>query len=82
MSTTGPRPKRLHFPTPLTEREDGQIPAQAMTPSQAAGSKPSRTPAAQTGTTAQLQQERSSHSQETEEEESPEHDAEMHVDYF
>ena len=38
-STTGPRPKRLHFSTPLTAREDGPQPAQAMTPSQTAGGK-------------------------------------------
>ena len=37
LTTTGPRPKRLHFSTPLTAREDAENPAQAMTPSQNAG---------------------------------------------
>ena len=39
-SSARPRPKRLHFSTPLTEREDEQGPAQAMTPSQEAGPQP------------------------------------------
>ena len=45
-STTGPRPKRLHFSTPLTAREDTEELVQAMTPSQNTGSQHSRKTAA------------------------------------
>ena len=45
-ASTGPRPKRLHFSTPLTAREDADHPAQAMTPSQLAGDKETAKPKA------------------------------------
>ena len=81
MSTARPRPKRLHFSTPLTEREDEQNPTQAMTPSQAAGPRPQSTTDAQPTRAATPQTASPPSSQETDEEEHPAVDAEMHVDY-
>ena len=74
MSTTGPRPKRLHFPTPLTARDDDQYPAKAMTPSPPAGSK-HRDSAATSSRPAGLNPASPTSSQEQAEEESQTDDA-------
>ena len=81
VSSSGPRPRRLHFTTPLTKREDGPEPAQAMTPSRAAGPHPSGTAVALQPPAAQLS-EVTRTSPETAEEESLEEDVEMRVDFF
>ena len=75
------KPKRLHFPTPLTAREDEHHPAQAMTPSQAAGTMLSSAAEAQPDEN-KPQDECPNSSQEREEEESPTTDGEMQVDFF
>ena len=79
--SSGPRPKRLHFTTPLTQREDGYDYAQAKNPSLAVVSDPSgnELPHSHDGT----QEADAMHSNsETAEEESPDDDVEMHVDFF
>ena len=78
LSNTGPRPKRLHFTTPLTKREDEHDPEQAMIPSRATGSRLSGIIDAQQPTAGQPRT-----SPEIAEEESLEDDEDvMPVDFF
>ena len=77
-----PRPKRLHFTTPLTQREDGYDYAQAKNPSLDVVSDPSGTALPHTHD-GDPQEAAALHSNsETAEEESPDDDMEMQVDFF